>query len=614
MQARRVALAFLFTLAAASPALAQTPAGSPPAATDTTPQIDPGAGVQIAAPSAASSAVEAPKTFPRPAGSPSTTAPASSFLSLLEQGTAERRGGDQKKAVTTLTAAIDKAPGNPEGYSERALAHIAASAYDLALIDLNKALQLLGETGPKALTAQNFVNRGLVYQQQKIYERALADFDRALTFDPATASAHANRALVHILTKAPDKAMADAQRALELRPTYEFGHYVRGLAASDLRRFDQATADFLKVLQTTPDHRGAIFGLKRADLKGAEQETESLVALVRDSRLGCEPACAEWIAIQGRISNGMADQLKPILKGLAGRKVPVFVDSGGGAVSEAMDMGRAIRAAGLDVAVTHTTVATCAKSDDACRKRQSGGKIAGAVRGEGSVCASSCGFLLAAGTRRNVGKSSLVGVHQVASFQTYQEVRRRYEIRKEWRGGKLVEVDRRLISEERGDRQTVATETKDTTYAKIRTYYTEMGTDAAIMSLLVSAPHKGMYWLTPDDLARTNARTHTVDGKALLAGVLPPATEVKAAPKPDTGPAIYTLSSDDDAALVKAIQTQLIRIGCYTGGEDGKWGSGVRRGVERYNVLTGKAVDTGGPSAEVLDAVSSQKGRVCPVQ
>jgi hypothetical protein len=390
---------------------------------------------------------------------------------------------------------------------------------------------------------------------------------------------------------------------------------VRGLAATDLRRFDQATADFLNVLQTTPDHRGAIFGLKRVDLKGAEQETEGLVALVRDSRLGCEPTCAEWIAIQGRISGGMADQLKPILKGLAGRKVPVFVDSGGGSVNEAMEMGRAIRTAGLDVAVTHTTVAGCAKTDDACRKRQTSGKISGAARGEGSVCASSCGFLLAAGARRNVGKSSLVGVHQVASFQTYQEVRRRYEIRKEWRDGKLVEVDRRLISEERGDKQTVATETKDTTYAKIRTYYTEMGTDAAIMSLLVSAPHKGMYWLTSDDLARTNARTHTVDGKALLAGVLPPAPETKAAgPKPDAGPAIYTLSSDDDAALVKAIQTQLIRIGCYTGGEDGKWGSGVRRGIERYNVLTGKAVDPAGPSADVLDAVSSQKGRVCPVQ
>jgi hypothetical protein len=570
-------------------------------------------------PQAATTPFDHFKTGPQPNAARPTAPEKSSaeeLARLLNKGTTERRTGDFKAAIATLSAAIDAAPASAVGYSERALAHMAASAYDAALADLDKALQLLGDKGAKSQITQNLINRGLVFQQQSKYDRAITDFDRAISLEPDNATALADRALVYVLMKKwPDKAVADAQRAVELRPNYEFGHYVRGLAFLEGRRFEQATADFMKVLQGTPDHRGAILGLKRADLKGADQEADGSVVLVRSADAACEPTCAEWISIQGRIVAGMSDQLKPIIKGLGGRKVPVFVDSGGGSVSEAMDMGKAIRAAGLDVAVTRTLATECAKTDAACRKRQGGAKL-GTPRGEAAVCASSCGFLLAAGTRRGVGKSALVGVHQITSFQTYQEVFRRYEVRKEWQGGKLVEVDRRLISEERGEKKTVATETKDTSYARVRTFYTDMGTDVSIMSLLVSAPAKGMYWLTPSDLARTRARTDVADGKMLLAGMLQPPPAAGAAPQP-TVPAVvtvYTLPSDSDVALTKAIQIQLKRIGCSPGNDDGKWGAGVRRALERYNTLTGRPLELEGPSGNTLDALSSQKGLVCPVQ
>jgi hypothetical protein len=60
-------------------------------------------------------------------------------------------------------------------------------------------------------------------------------------------------------------------------------------------------------------------------------EPSMQVRVTRSVLPGCDPDCPEWIAAQGRIDPGSANQFKKILRGLGERRLPVFNHSGGGA-------------------------------------------------------------------------------------------------------------------------------------------------------------------------------------------------------------------------------------------------------------------------------------------
>lgn len=87
------------------------------------------------------------------------------------------------------------------------------------------------------------------------------------------------------------------------------------------------------------------------------------------------------INASGSIGDGDAEKFREALGGAAGRKVHLSISSSGGLVREAMEIARAVKAAGIPVAV-------------------------------GDMCASACFFVLAASPDRTVKPNSRVGVHR----------------------------------------------------------------------------------------------------------------------------------------------------------------------------------------------------------
>ena len=550
---------------------------------------------------------------------PSEAAPGSQFFNL---GMAELKRREFIKAIDLFSKAIVAAPQFAAAFAERGHAHIGAGHHELAIADLTKALSLYGNDPTSTERARLIANRGLAYLSQSKHEPAMADFDRAIALDPKLAFAYANRGLSEMQRKQLEPALRDVGKAIELRPTYEFAYLLRGLLQIERKKFSEAASDFTKVLATAPENRGAILGLRQALLAGKDSEEPAKIRLVKSADSGCEPNCAEWIAIDGKIETGSAETLKDVLK-TTKRRVPIFVDSGGGSVTDAMEMGRLIRAQGLDVVVTRTATVACARDDVACRRRSENGRVLGRPAAAGAICASSCGFLLAAGARRYAGASTLVGVHQITSFQTYQRVFRQYEVRREVRDGKVVEVDRRVVSETRGAKRTIQTATKDETYVRIRKYFADMGIGETIMPLLIGAPAKGMHWLTAAELKTTSLVTDVGHAELALARAGVPraimqddtGAETKAEKVTVTVPAAPAADVPaDDVALTRAIQAQLVRIGCTPGAEDGKWGQGVRRALERVNALTGQSLKIGAPAAETLLVLKARSGATCPSQ
>jgi hypothetical protein len=67
------------------------------------------------------------------------------------------------------------------------------------------------------------------------------------------------------------------------------------------------------------------------------------------------------------------------------------------------------------------------------------------------------------------------------------------------------------------------------------------------------------------------------------------------------------------AELAKSLQTELRRVGCFTGSVDGDWDMASRRSLERYNQNAGTKFDGKAASADALDAIKLKTARVCPL-
>ena len=77
--------------------------------------------------------------------------------------------------------------------------------YDRAIADYNKALEL----DPKDATAYN--NRGFTYDNKGDYDKAIADYDAAIRLNPEYARAYNNRGFTYDKKGDYDRAIADYQ-------------------------------------------------------------------------------------------------------------------------------------------------------------------------------------------------------------------------------------------------------------------------------------------------------------------------------------------------------------------------------------------------------------------
>ena len=232
------------------------------------------------------------------------------------------------------------------------------------------------------------------------------------------------------------------------------------------------------------------------------------VFIVKSSEPNCEPNCPAWIAAQGTIRPGAVAKLRKVLKQLGKQKLPILIESPGGTVEESLVLGRLIRASGFEIVVAKTELQTCARSDAICLARKVRGIRTGKPNAYLAVCASACAFTLAGGTRRIVGRTSLVGVHEVASYRTTVRILQKYKIsQSHFLGVPTGEKKRILISSKKVSEKTEQVKTAEIEYKKLAAYFSEMGIGEKINGLMRAAPHKSIHVLTREELTATRLAT-----------------------------------------------------------------------------------------------------------
>lgn len=146
---------------------------------------------------------------------------------------------------------------NPQAalpYSNRAALYIASGQPQLALADLNKALELR----PDYITAH--YNRAVVYMRLERFNEAISDF----TF----VSQRKSRDVISVLMQRGDayartknylSAIDDFSNALKLNPNFTQAYYNRGLCFYSSNQYDLAINDFNTATQQNPNFTQAYY-------------------------------------------------------------------------------------------------------------------------------------------------------------------------------------------------------------------------------------------------------------------------------------------------------------------------------------------------------------------
>lgn len=106
--------------------------------------------------------------------------------------------------------------------------------------------------------ASTFVNRGIIYNNARKVERALADFGAALAIDSNIPEAYLNRGNSKFFQGRLDEAIDDFTHAIDLKiDRVAAAYYNRGLAYAAEGRFEAAKADLESALTADPDFKQA---------------------------------------------------------------------------------------------------------------------------------------------------------------------------------------------------------------------------------------------------------------------------------------------------------------------------------------------------------------------
>lgn len=130
-----------------------------------------------------------------------------------------------------------------------------------------------GELVGRDLVA-TYVNRGIVRNQLRRLDDALADFNEAIGRDPELGAAYVNRGNTMFFLGRHLDALADYTTAIE-KDTDDLhaAYYNRGLAYEVLKKPDLAEADFRKALELKPDFGLAQLKIEDYDAERIRKET-----------------------------------------------------------------------------------------------------------------------------------------------------------------------------------------------------------------------------------------------------------------------------------------------------------------------------------------------------
>jgi tetratricopeptide (TPR) repeat protein len=160
----------------------------------------------------------------------------------------------------------------------RGQGYAAKRDFDRAIADYDRAIEV------DPTDAKSFDWRGGAYFGRRDYDRAIADYDQAIKLDPKNAVTFRNRGVAYRAKRDFDHALADLTQALQINPTDRDSIFERGLTYENKGDYDRGIADFSEVIRIDPKfasaymYRGVLYGAK-GDLNHQKSDFDAGIAL-----------------------------------------------------------------------------------------------------------------------------------------------------------------------------------------------------------------------------------------------------------------------------------------------------------------------------------------------
>jgi len=188
------------------------------------------------------------------------------------------------EAFADFTKAIESNPNYPLAYHNRGVAYSKLQDWDSTIADYTKTLELEPDhpwTSDNLINA--YVSRAGSLQKKGRFDEALADYDRALKLDPDSSSTYLNRGIAYFDQSIYDKAVADFTKAIQVEKTW-VGLFERGRAYCYNGRYPEAIADLTAALDLRPDNPHVLqeIYLVRAKAYQAEKRHDRAIADLTD--------------------------------------------------------------------------------------------------------------------------------------------------------------------------------------------------------------------------------------------------------------------------------------------------------------------------------------------
>lgn len=101
------------------------------------------------------------------------------------------------------------------------------------------------------------ITRGLLWDDEEEYDKAIADYTEALKLAPNDHATLVLRGNSHDANGSPQLAIADYTAAIKLAPDDAAAYYNRATVYEELGERDKAIADYTKALEIEPDYTDA---------------------------------------------------------------------------------------------------------------------------------------------------------------------------------------------------------------------------------------------------------------------------------------------------------------------------------------------------------------------
>ncbi len=176
------------------------------------------------------------------------------FIIGINSFLAYNRNKVWKDDITLWTDVISKSPNKARPFFGRANAFADQGQYNKAIADYNKAIRF------DSMSAIAYVNRGLAYWKTGLTHKAFDDYSKAIEIKPEYFEiAYYNRGIAYGTFGQWEKAIVDYSAAIKINPAYDMAYSNRGVAFANLGQWEKAISDYTTAIGINPDYITAYF-------------------------------------------------------------------------------------------------------------------------------------------------------------------------------------------------------------------------------------------------------------------------------------------------------------------------------------------------------------------